>query len=205
MFGCSSVPFKVVSEPDQAEVFITDSEGVEKLLGLTPLTKTKKEMEAFLGKNSAGELVNFIIKKDGFKRNDILIPLNAGGSLGTQISLTLSETTSSSDELNTAKDIIDQLFRAQQYARTKQLERALIEVDKLLEKFPKFERAMTMKAAILYGQGQFKESLKWYEGAVDVNPQLSSAMQMAGKIRKTLRMPVRIPASKSTKETTKVK
>ncbi len=204
-FGCSSVPFKVVSEPEQAEVFVVTSEGVEKSLGLTPLTKTKKELEEVFQQNSPGELVKFVVKKDGFKRLDIMLPLNAGGSLGTQLNLTLAKTTSSADELKTAQNIIDQLFKAQQYARTKQLERALIEVDKILEQFPKFERAMTMKAAILYGQGQFRKSLKWYEGAVDVNPQLTSAMQMAAKIRKTLKMPIRIPASKSTKKTTKVK
>ncbi|MGH1467301.1 MAG: tetratricopeptide repeat protein [Bdellovibrionales bacterium] len=201
-FGCSTVPLEVGSEPDQAEVFIVDSKGVEKSLGLTPLRKTKKEMENYLTEHSPGELVNFVIKKDGFKKKDIWIPLNAGGSLGTQLNLTLTGTTSSSEELQTARQVIDQLFRSQQYARTEQLERALIEIDKVLEKFPQFERAMTMKAAILYGKGQFKDSLKWYEDALVVNPELKSAVEMAGKIRRTLKMPLRVPASKSTKKAT---
>jgi tetratricopeptide (TPR) repeat protein len=200
--GCSSKPFKVVTEPEQAEIFIVDSEGQEKSVGLSPLMKKKKEMKMYFEENSPGELVNVLVKKDGYKSKNIFLPLNAGGNLGTQLNLTLSKGVSSEEELKTAEQLIEQVFKAQQYARADQLERALIEIDKALEKFPNFERAMTMKAAILYGQGQFKESLKWYENAIDENPELKSAVEMAGKIRKTLKLPVRIPASKSSKKST---
>lgn len=203
MMGCSSSPFRVISEPEQAEVFIVGEDKVEKSIGATPLNKNKKELKDFLTNNSPGELVNVVIKKDGFETRDIWLPLNAGGNLGAQVNLKLVPSTSNSDKMNTAKDIIDQLFKAQQYARTEQLERAVIEIDKVLEKFPEFDRAMTMKAAILYGRGQFRESLKWYENAVDVNPELKSAVEMAGKIRKTLKLPVRIPASNGSKSSKK--
>jgi tetratricopeptide (TPR) repeat protein len=203
VMGCSSAPFRVISEPEQAEVFIVGDDNVEKSIGATPLTKKNTELKDFLTKNSPGELVNVIVKKDGFETRDIWLPLNAGGNLGAQINLKLVPSTSSSDKMNTAKQIIDQLFKAQQYARTEQLERAVIEVDKVLEKFPNFDRAMTMKAAILYGRGQFRESLRWYENAADVNPELKSAIEMAGKIRRTLKLPVRIPASNGSSSTKK--
>ena len=48
-----------------------------------------------------------------------------------------------------------------------------------------------------------KESLKWYENALDVNPELKSAVEMSGKIRKNLRLPARssarVPASRKAK------
>ena len=49
-----------------------------------------------------------------------------------------------------------------------------------------------------------KDSLKWYEDALDVNPELQSAIEMSGKIRKSLRLPARsnssrLPASKKAK------
>ncbi len=196
--ACSSAPFKVISVPDQADVFIVDSKtSEEKLIGKTPLLKKRKELKEILKDQAApGALVNVIIKKDGYKTKDILLPLNAGGSLGTALNLTLTEGRSSTDEMKTAQQIVEQLFLAQQFARTNQLERAAIEIEKILVKFPKFDRAMTMKAAILYAQGEFKESLKWYENAVDVNPELKNAVKMAGKIRQTLKIPARRPAAK---------
>lgn len=203
--ACSSAPFKVVSEPDQAEVFIVDaSSKSEKKIGMTPLTKTRKDLaEQLKGQNQPGNLVNVVIKKDGFKTKDIWLPTSAGGHFPTSLNLKLTPSTSKSAEMKTASEIMERVFLAQQYAKTKQLERALIEIDKVLEQFPKFDRAMTMKAAILYGQNNMKESLKWYENALEVNPELTSAIQMSGKIRKSLRLPsrnsARLPSSKKSK------
>ncbi len=195
--GCSSAPFKVVSEPDQAQVFIVDGDQNETLVGTTPLVKKKKEMSEFLrNSNSPGGLVNVVIKKDGFKTKDLMLPINAGGNLGTSLNLTMSPARSSLDEMKTAEGIIHKLFLSQQFARTQQFERALTEIDKIIEEFPKFERAMTMKAAILYAQGTFQESLTWYEKALAVNPDLKNAVEMAAKIRLTLKLPARrIPAN----------
>ena len=50
-----------------------------------------------------------MIKKDGFETQNIYLPLNAGGNLGTALNLKLNETESSKDKMNTAKEIVDQL------------------------------------------------------------------------------------------------
>lgn len=193
--SCGSTPFKVVSEPDQAQVFIVSGEPrEEKPIGLTPLLKTDKDLEEYLkGQNFPGGLVNLVVKKDGYKTKDIWVPINAGGNLGTQLVLKLDETTSREDEMKTAQELLERLFLSQQFAKTSQLERALIEIDKILEVFPKFDRALSMKAAIHYAKGEFEESLKWYESALAVNPELKTAIDMAGKVRETLRLPTRIP------------
>lgn len=193
--GCGSTPFKVVTEPDQADVYIVGQNPEDqKPIGQTPLLKTSKELaEQLKGQNSPGGLVNIVVKKDGFKTKDIWVPINAGGNLGTQLVLKLDPTTSSEDEMKTAEALLKRLFLSQQFARTSQLERALIEIDKILEVFPKFDRALTMKAAIYYAKGDFQESLKWYENALAVNPELKTAIDMAAKVRDTLKMPTRIP------------
>lgn len=204
--ACATAPFKVSSEPDQAKVYLVDSETKEKKeLGLTPVLKTAKEIKELMGGNiSAGQTLNIYIEKDGYQDKEIWLPASAGGNLGTQINVTLQEGLSSSEKMKTAGDIVDKLFLSQKYAKSQQFERALIEIDKVLETFPEFDRALTMKAAILYGQGSFKESLKWYENALEINPELQHAIDMSAKIRKTLKMPVRIPAStKSSKKESK--
>jgi len=203
--SCSSAPFKVTSTPEQAEVFIVNPETKsEKRIGVTPLTKKKKDLIEQLGDQAqAGNLVNIKIKKDGYRSKEIWLPTAAGGHIPTALNLSLESSTSKSDEMQTASDIMEKVFLAQQFAKTKQLERALIEIDKVLEAFPKFDRAMTMKAAILYAQNNMKDSLKWYESALDVNPELKSAIEMSGKIRKSLRLPARssarVPASRKAK------
>lgn len=194
--SCGTTPFKVVSEPELADVFIVNPETKEeKNLGQTPLLKNNKELEEHLkGQNAPGGLVNVVIKKDGFKTKDLWVPINAGGNLGTQLLVKLDPTTSSADELKTAQELLQKLFLSQQFAKTSQLERALIELDKILEVFPKFDRAMSMKAAIHYAKGEFEESLKWYESALAVNPEMKTAIDMAAKVRDTLRIPNRLPA-----------
>lgn len=199
--GCGTTSFKVVTEPEKAEVFIVNNKTKQqKSLGETPLIKTDKELQEHLkGQDSPGGLVNIVIKKDGFEERDVWVPINAGGNLGSQLVLKLDPTTSRVDEMKTAEDLLKKLFLAQQFARTSQLERALIEIDKILEVFPLFDRALSMKAAIYYAKGEFKESLQWYENALAVNPELKTAIDMAGNIRETLklpaRMPVRLPAN----------
>lgn len=196
LYGCASFSFKVVTDPDQAEVFIVDSGTNEpKTLGMTPLNKSGEELDEHLkGQNHPGGLVNIIIKKDGFKTKDIWVPVQAAGSLGAEIVLKL-DPSDQEVEMRTAKELVDGLFLSQQFANTKQFERALIEIDKVLAAYPQFDRALSMKAAIHYARGEFEESLKWYESALAVNPELKTAVDMAGKVRETLKTPTRVPTS----------
>ena len=192
LMGCQTT-FKVLTEPDQADVYLVQ-DAVEKPLGKTPLVKNNTELEELLkGQNAPGGLVNVVVKKDGFKSKNIWVPVNGGGSLDSVLNLKLEAGLDSKVELKTAQDILKKLFLSQQFARSQQLERALIEIDKVLEEFPEFDRAMTMKAAIYYAKGDFKESLKWYESAIAVNPELKTAVEMAAKVRQTLKLPTRLP------------
>lgn len=196
--ACSTAPFKVVSEPDNANVFLIVPETNErKPLGLTPITKTKDEINELLDKQlTDGGMINLVFEKDGYSNKEVWIPSAAGGDLGIDVSVTLTEGKSAKEEMKVANDIIGKLFLAQSYARTQQFERALIELDKVLEAFPEFDRALTMKGAVLYGQGSFKTSLEAYEKALEINPELRSALDMSAKIRKRLNMAARDVASK---------
>ncbi|MCB0421548.1 MAG: tetratricopeptide repeat protein, partial [Bdellovibrionales bacterium] len=83
----------------------------------------------------------------------------------------------------------NQLFLAQKFARMKQFERALIAIDNVLVQHPTFDRALSMKGSIYFAKGEFKESLVWYEKAIDVNPELQGSVEMASKVRKRLNLP----------------
>lgn len=196
--ACSTAPFKVVSEPDNAKVFLIVPETNErKSLGITPITKTKDEINELLDNQlPSGGMINLVFEKDGYTNKEVWIPSAAGGDLGIDVSVSLTEGKSSAEEMKVANDIIGKLFLAQSFARTQQFERALIEIDKVLEVFPEFDRALTMKGAVLYGQGSFKTSLEAYEKALELNPELRSALDMSAKIRKRLNMAARDVANK---------
>lgn len=191
--GCVSKPFKLVSEPDNAEAFLLVGEEKEKKsLGQTPVIKTKKEIEELIDADlNSGSTLNIVFQKDGYADKELWIPASAGGNLGVDIEVTLTKGLSSKDEVKTANQIIEKLFLAQNLARTQQFERAVIEIDKLIEKFPTLVRAMTMKGAILYASNSLKESLGSYEKALSLNPDLKTALEMSSKIRKQLKLPQR--------------
>jgi tetratricopeptide (TPR) repeat protein len=52
-----------------------------------------------------------------------------------------------------------------------------------------------MKGAILYASSSFRESLEAYEKALELNPELKTALEMSSKIRKQLKMPNRSVAT----------
>ena len=191
--SCVSKPFKITSEPDNVEVFLVSKEdGERKSLGQTPIIKKKKEMSELMDKEMAsGSMIQLQFEKDGYTGKDLWIPSTAGGSLGINIEVTMEEGTSSFEHAKNADQIIEKLFFAQNLARTQQFERAVIEIDKLLERFPKLTRALSMKGAILYASSSLKESLEAYEKALELNPELKTALEMSSKIRKQLKMPNR--------------
>ena len=199
--ACSTKPFKVVSEPQEAKVYFVDANKEKKLIGQTPFNKKERELKAIFVGSQPGSLVQISVEKEGFEAKRLWLPLNVGGSLGASLNLTLdAENTAAKDKLasnfQNAREIVDGVFKAQRFARAKQSERALTEIDKVLENYPEFDLALAMKGAILYSRGEFKESLTWYDKALDQNSELKTAMEMSAELRKKLgRTPKRTQAS----------
>lgn len=191
--GCGS-QVKLTSQPEGAQIYLLNQEsGEKKKLGETPFTKTSKELTAELGPlgDSSG-FASVLFEKEGFESKLLWIPITAAGSIGVEVQVLLKESvqTKVDDEnLKTAEGILKKIFLAQQFARTQQFERAFIEIDRVLERFPEFSRALSMKAAIHFAKGELKESLEWYEKALEKDPELSQAVEMAAKIRQGLRLP----------------
>ncbi|MCB9025292.1 MAG: hypothetical protein H6625_03170 [Bdellovibrionaceae bacterium] len=198
-FGCST-QLKIITQPEKAEVYLIKTEsGEKKKIGVTPIDKKDEELKELFGSfGNPGEFVTLVIEKEDYETRKIWLPLTASGVIASEINLQLKKDDKKAEELKTAKTILDKLFLAQSFARTKQFERALIEVDKVLENFPDFARALSMKASILYAKGDFKESLDNYEKAIDQDSELKDAIEMAANVRKRLRLPASVlPRKKS--------
>lgn len=191
--GCATNTFTVQSTPEKADVFLVNPEtGERQNIGKTPLVKKGPEIVEVLGEGTQpGRFLSIEIEKEGFQTKKLFVPSTASGNLGTEIKVTLKSDEKKKIELKSAQEILTQLYLAQRFARKKEFERALIAVDKLLDKYPEFDRGLSMKATIYYAKGEFKESLKWYEKAIEINPEIDTAVQMAAKVRKRLRLPAK--------------
>ncbi|MCB0422986.1 MAG: hypothetical protein KDD61_18440, partial [Bdellovibrionales bacterium] len=136
--GCASNTFKVVSTPEKANIFLVDSEtGERKSIGVTPYEKVGPEINEVLGDNyQPGRFLNIEIEKEGYNTKKLWVPASSGGSLSTEIKVTLKSAEKEKMELDKAEKIVNQLFLAQKFARMKQFERALIAIDNVLVQHP---------------------------------------------------------------------
>jgi tetratricopeptide (TPR) repeat protein len=168
------------------------TQGQRKAIGRTPFTIPMSEFKAVLGDGvNPGQYFPLTVERPGFLPETLLVPGTRFGTYVTAINVKLrpepvnlpkDEPKGKRDE-KTARAIIDHLFLAQKFAITQQFERAHIELDKIINEFPTFPRALSMRASVYYAQKNWAESLKWYEEALKADPQMDDAVRMAAKIR----------------------
>jgi len=182
-FGSSS-KFIVKSEPPDANVYFLDTKsGEKKSIGKTPLEMPAEDVKkAVENMPSPGEFYTLIVEKNGFETQTFNLPTAQYTTLVTSLDVKLKEG-AVQKELRLAKTILDQLFLAQKFALKNQFERAHIEIDKVIEQFPYFSRALTMRASIYFAQKNYSESLRWFEESLKIEPTLDEAIKMAAKLR----------------------
>lgn len=188
--GCSSV-MKVTADQTETSIYVQrDSLPERKLIGKTPLEVPPEEfIELIGGPANPGELIIFDFEKTGFIPERIQVPSQRFGMLVTEISAKLKpdvDAQKKQENLKTASDLINRLFLAQKFALSQQYERALMEIDRILEQYPTFARAISMKGSVYFAQKNYPESLKWYEEALKVDPQMDETIKMTAKVREMI-------------------
>lgn len=187
--ACAQPSFNVKSEPSQASVYILNEKQEKKLLGKTPIAMPNADLKKYTGSGvTSGEYFSVMIEKDGFLPQTLSVPAARFGTLITTLDVKLKQG-EAPQEIRLAKEILDHLFLAQKMANASQFERAQIELDKILQPFPKFSRALSMRGSIYYAQKNYSESIKWYEEALKQEPQLEEAFLMLPKAKAHLSSP----------------
>ncbi len=187
--GCSTPKFVVKSDPLTADVFLLVGPLKEKKpIGKTPLEMPIEEVAKTLGTDTKVDFYTVLIEKPGFETQQFNIPANGFMTRITALDVKMRQG-EDQVEMNLAKEILDYMFLAQKFAISGQFERAQIELDKVIAKFPKFDRALSMRASIYFAQKNYQESLKWYDEALKVNPDLEEAVKFSAKVRLQLGLP----------------
>ena len=178
--GCSS-KLKIQSEPSDAEVFVSQQKSLErKSLGKTPLELSYKDFtEKAGGAPPSGEFFVLQFELKDYETEKLLLPSQPFGATSSQVSAKMVP----AKEANEARDILQRLHNAQKFAYNSQFERAIVEVDKVLELDPKFARALSLKGSIFYLQKKYDEAIVWFEKSLSADPSFDEALRMINKIK----------------------
>ncbi len=178
--SCSS-KLVVQSEPSDVEVFASaQNSNQKKSLGKTPLEIKYSELYEKAGFTpSSGEFLSISLEGKDYDIEKLLLPPAPYGLTSSQVFVKLTPL----KDVSQAKEILQKLHVAQKFAQASQFERALIEIDKVLEVDPKFIRALSLKGSVYYLQKNFDEALKWFEKALSLDGSFEEAIKMITKIK----------------------
>lgn len=181
----------VTSEPADAKVYVRTPGTTEKVdLGQTPMEmKTTQLQEKSRLQNNSGEYRELIVEKEGFKSQILFLPVARFANIETKVFAKLEPLPPTQPEV--AEQLVQHLFNAQQFAQTSAFDRAQVELDAALKIYPKFTRALSMRGTLYYLQKNYVESLKWYEKALEVDPQYQDAVKMITRLNELLKKEVK--------------
>lgn len=179
---CCTPVLTVRSSPTDANVFLLTDNGNRQPLGQTPLNTSYSELEKYSPLASVtGELITISVEKENYEEKMILIPMAKMGLSSATVQVRLK---SVEDGTATADQLLQWLHNAQKFANGGNYPRAIEEVDKAIGKNPKFIRGLSMKGSIYFVQGQFDESLVWYEKALALDSGFDEAVKMIAEIKR---------------------
>lgn len=180
LVACSS-KLKIQSEPSDIEVFVSQQNSAQKKsLGKTPIEITYSDLsEKISGTQNSGEFVYMSFESKDFDIEKVLLPSRPFGLTSTQIFVKLTPL----KDVSQARDILQKLHNAQKFAQAGQFDRALVDIDKVLEVDPNFIRALSLKGSVYYLQKNYDEALKWFEKALALDGSFEEAVKMIAKIK----------------------
>lgn len=179
--GCAT-KLVLLSEPSEVEISLKLPNGEKKSLGKTPTELSLSDLEKDLPLTAAtGEMLELLFEKNDFESQQVWIPSTKFGM--TKVAL-FTKLKAGTDQAKLADSLLQYLHNAQKFASNGNFDRALQEVDLVLEKNPKFIRALSMKGALLFNQEKWDDSRKWYEKALSFDNSFDEAVKMIDQIKK---------------------
>ena len=178
--SCSS-KLIVQSDPSDVEVFASaQNSNQKKSIGKTPLEIKYSDLYEKAGFTpSNGEFLYISLEGKDYDVEKVLLPPTPYGLTSSHVLVKLTPL----KDVSQAKEILQKLHIAQKFAQAAQFERALVEIDKVLEVDPNFIRALSLKGSVYYLQKNFDEALKWFEKALSLDGSFEEAVKMISKIK----------------------
>lgn len=185
-FSACSPTLTIKSEPPGANVFLLKDKGEKESLGSTPLVMKASELENKSPLTSmTGEMLPITFEANGFQTVEVLVPPMRTGILDANIRVQLKPESAAAACSNiTADELLRFLHNAQKFANAGVYQAAVDEVNKAIEKDPKFIRAYSMKGSIYFVQNRLEDSQAAYEKALSIDGNFDEAIKMIAEIKK---------------------
>jgi tetratricopeptide (TPR) repeat protein len=179
----------IKSDPAGANVFVLKNNGEKQSLGTTPIVMKVSELENMTPLSSmTGEMLPLTFEANGFKTTEVFVPPMRTGILEAGINVQLKPEAAETCSNTSADELLRYLHNAQKFANASVFQAAIDEVNKAIEKDPKFIRAYSMKGSIYFVQNRFDESQAMYEKALSIDPNFDEAIKMIAEIKKKKKM-----------------
>lgn len=188
MSSCVTSKITVKSEPSESDVIVRAVGSEDRTpIGKTPLTISFREIQEKAKVDpSSGEFFELLIERKDHQSERFLIP---SARMGHTETIVLAKLKSGETEGRLVHRLLQHLFNAQKLANEREFERAQIELDKALGLDENFTRAMSLRGSIFFVQKRYEESLKWFQKALEVDPQFDDAIKMIAQIKKITNAP----------------
>ena len=177
---CNSCASKIsiVSKPLQANVYIRNPDtNAEIFLGQTPLEKTSAEIANSLGaNNTSGNFIEFTFKKDGYDSISLLVPGSRWNTRNTILNVPLLPT--KPIDKSAMHKILQHLLNAQTFINATMFDRAEFEIDKATQLDNALPWPHILLGQIYYMKGDFRNSLKQFEKASNLDPENAESKKM---------------------------
>lgn len=191
LVGCASGDLKVQSTPEQADVFLSyDGEQPEKI-GQTPL-----RLDQRLSTSNRARYAKIEIRKDGYKTESVLIPLNSVKST-VEISTRLDEARlpeQCQNQTAAVEKISKGIADSQSMVKSGNLQGALARLTALINEYPNITVLHDLLGNVHYISKNLDAALTSYQRSLNLDPTNADTQRMVNKIREITGQ--RFPASK---------
>lgn len=170
--------FEIISNPQEADVFVFGVDGKKNVLGKTPF---KIDLESLKASYANEETVNVTVAKLGFESFNVVVPLLSKTSVKINANLEIEKDLKFTQDFDL---LTTDLFDVLRMMRTKDYNSAYEKLGLLEQRFPHFSIIYEMKGAVLYMRQEYTSSLNYYRKAFGINPQNREAFKMKTYLEK---------------------
>ena len=191
LMGCASADLKVSTTPDQADVYLAYEGEQPVKVGATPL-----RLEERINGSNRGRYVTLSIKKDGYKTESVLIPLNPLKSK-IDVSLRLEEAKlpeQCQNQTAAVEKISKGIADSQSLVKSGNLSAAQARLSALINEYPNVTVLHDLLGNVYYLGKNLEAALASYQRSLNLDATNADTQRMVNKIREILGQ--RLPSSK---------
>lgn len=178
--SCGTTSVRVLSVPEDAQVSVIDSNGTATIIGKTPFTAS--EADVYKGSSRYSQIR---ISKDNYQPQEVVLMKSPNGSESTiNVQLKRDESNQNiGEQVAQQEKVASAIARANALIASKQFAEAENIVLAFVENYPSVSVGYDYLGNIYYLQKKYQKALKFYNKALNLNPQNADRRAVVEKLQ----------------------